>query len=366
MDNYFILGGSHLQVDFVKVVKENGFCAHVIDFDPCCPGAQLADVFHCVSISDLEQVLELAKKHNAKGVHTVATEQGNITACYVAEKMGLIGNSYQTSLNTTDKSLMKKVLFEHNIATPSYQAVYQESELETLSVSYPVIVKASDRSAGRGVSLASCREELFSCYRDAYDQSYNKIVLIEEYFDAPQFSIETLTCNGQHQVVAVTQMGFSGPPDFVETEHWMPASISEALSRQLTEYAFKALNAFDIQTGASHIEVRVAENEIKMIEIASRMGGWRNWMVEASYGVNFLQAIFDSTLGKQCRISTKKTNKLAIVRNIFGKNDYQVYQHEKATNSNIFVDFVKKGSPESNATDLISAHGFYIITKEIV
>ena len=106
---YFIIGGGTLQIDFVLKVKQKGFEAHVFDYNPDCVCADIADVFHCISIDDKEGILEIAMKLNPIAIQTVATELGNLTACYVGESLELNNNTYQVALNTTDKSLMKKV-----------------------------------------------------------------------------------------------------------------------------------------------------------------------------------------------------------------------------------------------------------------
>lgn len=363
MKNYIIIGGSELQKDFIEKVKENEFIAHVIDYDPSCIGAKIADHFHCISIDDLSAVLELAKSLNIAGISTVATEQGNITANYVAEELGLATNGLEAALNTTDKARMKKVLRSHNIATPLSTEVRSEQELLSLNAQYPLIVKASDRSAGRGVALAKNAQELLSYYREAVEVSFNKLVLVEEYVDAPQYSIETISSQGQHQIVAITQMGFSGPPHFVETTHRLPALLSKQEMQLISQFAFDSLKAFDIKYGACHIEVRMP-GKPTMIEIASRMGGWRHWMVESALSVDYLQLILDASLGKPITFQANTEPQSAIVRTIFGLKDYHEYLERKEKNTNFVIDLVKQGQPSSDATNLIEAHGFYITLED--
>lgn len=364
MRNYIIIGGSELQKDFIEKVKENEFIAHVVDYDPSCIGAKIADHFHCISIDDVTAVLELAKSLDIAGISTVATEQGNITSNYVAEELGLATNGLEATLNTTDKARMKKVLQSHGIATPLSTEVLSEQQLLALNIQYPAIVKASDRSAGRGVALANNALELVGYYREAVEVSFNKVVLVEEYVDAPQYSIETISSQGQHQIVAITQMGFSGPPYFVETSHRLPATISEKETKLIWQFAFESLKAFDIQYGACHIEIRMPHGKPTMIEIASRMGGWRHWMVESALSVDYLQLILDASLGKPVTFQASTEPKAAIVRTIIGINEYNEYLERKGKNINFVIDLVKKGRPSSDATNLIEAHGFYITLED--
>ena len=360
MRNYIIVGGSELQLDYIKKVKANGLVAHVVDYNASCGGSHVADYLHCMSIDDLKSVLELAQQLNVVGISTVATEQGNVTANYVAEMLSLPGNGLEVALNTTDKSRMKKVLANENISTPNAVEIQSVEELNALSFDYPVIVKASDRSAGRGVALAYNSEELLIHFRKSLAVSFNKIVLIEEYIDAQQYSIETISSGGQHGVVAITEMGFSGPPDFVETKHKLPAILSKKDQDTIVEYALNSLDAFNIQYGACHIEVRMTNGMPTMIEIASRMGGWRHWMVESALSIDYLQLILDCSLGKSITLDIPTKSKVAVAQTIFGIDDYLRYKEKKDNGSEFVVDFVKADSPKRNATNLIETHGFYI------
>jgi len=364
MKHYFVIGGGPLQLDFIKTVKSNGLCVHVIDYNKSCIGASYSDYFHCVSIDDFDNILELAKKYNPIGIHTVATEQGNITSCYVAERLGLNCNSFNTALDTTDKSRMKTVLYANNLDTPKAYLVKSKSELMELKISFPIMVKASDRSAGRGVTLARNYEELVVAYNDAFEQSNNKVVLIEEYFEGQQYSVETLTSKGKHKIVAITQMEFSGAPYFIEKEHFIPANISEKLHSDIYSYVLKSLDAFKIIVGASHIELRVDSNEnIKMIEIASRMGGWRNWMINAALGINYCQAILDATLGKDINLERTIFNKISIARTIVSRDDYNKYILEKEMGSEFVVDLVHDHPHKVDIKNLMDVNGVYVLCK---
>lgn len=363
MNNYIIVGGSELQKGFIEKVKENGLVAHVVDYNPNCVGSRVADHFHCLSIDDLKGILSLAEELNIIGISTVATEQGNVTANYVAEKLGLSCNGLEVALNTTDKSRMKQVLADNGIATPKSTAVRAEEELLNLSLDFPVIVKASDRSAGRGVALAYNQEELLHYYRESLSVSFNKIVLVEEYVDSKQYSIETISSKGSHEVVAVTEMGFSGPPFFVETQHKLPALLSLRQEEAFKDFALQALSAFKIQYGACHIEIRLKDEKPTMIEIASRMGGWRHWMIDAALSIDYLQLILDCSLGKHIKICKPTKERVAISQHIFGQEDYQRYQEKKEKGIQFVSDYVKQGRPKANATNLMETHGFYITVE---
>lgn len=361
-DNYFVIGGSELQFDFIKEVRKAGYNVHVIDYDPDCPGASVADAFHCISIDDTQAVLKLAEKYKPVAIHTIATEQGNVTACYVSEKLGLKSNSYKTALATTDKSLMKEVCYRHEIPTPYAQVLKSLKDIDCSTLDFPLMVKASDRSAGRGIQLVYNESELASAFDEAVSQSLNGLVLLEEYYDAPQFSVETVTSAGKHQVVAITEQWFDGPPFFAETGHCLPAKLAEEKKKYIEAFCLKILNAFNVQYGACHIEVRVNKEEIKLIEIASRMGGWRHWMVDCALGINYLHLTLNASLGKRIeKLPDAVTKQYAICAIITNSDDLSRYENFKILHKDkIFIDIVKPEKGVFSTKSLIEARGLYI------
>lgn len=366
MDNkqhYFVIGGSNLQYNFVETVKNAGFVTHVFDYNPNCKCSKIADVFHCISIDAKDEILEIARKYNPVGIQTVATELGNITACYVGEKMGLNNNSYETSLNTTDKSRMKKIMLVNNIPTAKYLEVEDIKQINFADLNFPLVVKPSDRSAGRGVTLAENIDYFKKTFALAKEESFNGKVLIEEFMQGKQFSIETITCNSSHQIVAYTEEYLDGSVNFVENQQMIPARLDSSLQKELEKLILKLLNIFDIKYGCCHIEVKLTETGFKVIEIASRMGGWRDVLTKYAYGDDYNKLLLNSTLNILPIIEHKQAN-YALVKMVFNKKEYDFYKKIKRQTPNIIVhDEVKdKEFEEKEFINLAQAQGFYYIS----
>lgn len=341
-EKVFIIGGGKLQVDFIRTVKENGYKSIVFDYNPDCEGAKIADQFYCVSIDDKEAIYEISKQEGPIAIHTVATELGNITACYVGEKLGLNTNSYETALNTVDKDRMKKIFENHDIPTARVIRVYSQSELANLELSFPLVVKAADRSAGRGVSLVNNRAELFEAYKDAYKESNNKIVLIEEYLQGEQYSVELVSQNGAHHVIGVTREYFIDEKDFVESHYLLPSFNELEIVKKFKDLFDRVLNAFEIKYGASHIEFRIdANNDVKIIEIASRMGGMRDRLLSISKGIDYNQLILNSITKKTVQFNVDKYS-YALAKSIFTANDLSSYKEISKNNFNLIVNHPQK------------------------
>ncbi|HEG1497290.1 TPA: ATP-grasp domain-containing protein [Campylobacter jejuni] len=367
--HFFIIGGGDLQADLVLHAKKD-FITHVFDYNENCFCKDVADYFHPISIADKEKILELAIKFNIVGIATAATELGNLTVCYIGEKLNLGTNSYECAKNTTDKSLMKKVFERNNINHAKYFILKDEKDLEQIA-NFPVVVKPSDRSAGRGVVKVFDKENLKKYFYKAKDFSYNKIVLAEEVLKGRQFSVETISSHGKHQIIAITEEYLREGEfanDFLETQQLIPARINHFEKQLIESEIIRVLNAFRINFGASHIEIKLHNNIVKIIEIASRMGGWRDVLAYHSYGIDYLQLLIQSSLKQELKKINTKAENFCLVKMIFTKEDYLFYKKIKS----LYPEFLIKEKIHFNnienfdySSSLMDSKGYYYIKMKL-
>ncbi|MFY4727174.1 ATP-grasp domain-containing protein [Campylobacter jejuni] len=363
--HFFIIGGGDLQADLVLHAKKD-FITHVFDYNENCFCKDVADYFHPISIADKEKILELAIKFNIVGIATAATELGNLTVCYIGEKLNLGTNSYECAKNTTDKSLMKKVFERNNINHAKYFILKDEKDLEQIA-NFPVVVKPSDRSAGRGVVKVFDKENLKKYFYKAKDFSYNKIVLAEEVLKGRQFSVETISSHGKHQIIAITEEYLREGEfanDFLETQQLIPARVNHFEKQLIESEIIRVLNAFKINFGASHIEIKLHNNIVKIIEIASRMGGWRDVLAYHSYGIDYLQLLIQSSLKQELKKVNTKAKNFCLVKMIFTKEDYEFYKKLKTLKPQMIVKeriYVKNDENFSYSSSLMDSKGYYYL-----
>jgi biotin carboxylase len=365
MRKIFILGGSYLQLDLILEAKKLFFYTIVIDRDKNCIGASWCDEFLHINISDKEAVLAKAQEYNIDVILTSATELGNTTACWVGEKLGLNTNSYQTSLNTTNKLRMKRILEKKKRLTARHSIV-NKNAIKSWDI-YPCIVKPSDSSAGRGLSYCKTKNELKSAINKGLKFSQSNHVLIEEYIEGTQFSIETISCNSKHQIVAINHESIRDLPHIIETSHTMPALIEKKLKSKITLLTKKILDDFRIKYGACHIEIKVtSKNEIYIIELASRTGGMRSEMVNLAFGLNYSQLLLLSALKHLPKI--RSSRKSTITCNFIVDNkSYQEYLYYKKSKTHIIFEplEIKKAKKDFMAAHLGESKGYYFLLPPV-
>ena len=126
-------------------------------------GAGDADFFYEISITEKEQILEICRKIQPDAVATIGSDLANITVQYLAEKLGLPGNSSACIENSTNKFAMRIAFQKAGIPVPFFQAVSVGDRV--FPESFPVIVKPTDRSGSRAITKVYIQEELACCHQ---------------------------------------------------------------------------------------------------------------------------------------------------------------------------------------------------------
>lgn len=270
-----VMGAAIEQVPGIKKAKELGYRVGVIDYNPKAVGIPLADEYFNVSTINCEEVLKAAKEFGTNGFLTLATDLPMRAVAYACEKLGLPGISRHTALLATDKGEMIKALKMHNVESPWYYLVDSIDDLKTLEsqISYPCIMKPTDNAASRGVILIHNVNELCKAYEYSKTSSHSGQVIIEEYMQGAEVSVEILTYDGNPVVLQITDKITSGPPHFVETGHNQPSALPIQIQEQIKDVARRAVLALGIQIGPAHVEIIITEDGPKVVELGARLGG---------------------------------------------------------------------------------------------
>ncbi len=68
MKKILFLGGSKQQIPAIQYAKDNGYYSILCDYLSDNPGQFVADKFYCVSTTDMEAILKVAKENSIDGI----------------------------------------------------------------------------------------------------------------------------------------------------------------------------------------------------------------------------------------------------------------------------------------------------------
>ncbi|MGI0107077.1 ATP-grasp domain-containing protein [Salinimicrobium sp. WS361] len=296
-----IIGASYLQLPLVKKAKDMGIETHCFAWEEGAVCKKYCDHFYPVSVLDKEIILQYCRDIKINGITTIATDIAVPTISYVAEKLNLISNSYQTALWATNKGLMRGCFHNEDVSSPKFLIVEKHEEKFLEELDFPVIVKPVDRSGSRGINKVYNPEMLESAVNMALEESLSSTAIIEEYIVGDEVSVESISWQGEHYILAVTDKVTTGPPHFVELEHHQPSGKNKEILEDIVALTNQALNSLKVEYGAGHTEIKIGKNnKAYVVEVGARMGGdfIGSHLVELSTGYDFLEAVIFVALNK--------------------------------------------------------------------
>lgn len=316
-----ILGASILQLPAIEKAKEMGLDVLVVDMNPDAVGFNVPGIEkEIISTIDIQAVISAAKRHRIDGIMTLATDMPMRTVAAVAKEMNLIGIDEETALKATNKAEMRKALQLNNVPIPKFYVVSNKDEYKDVVKQFnvPFIVKPADSSGSRGIfEVKDIHNEDLIVEAYEYCHPFSRVgdVVVEEYMEGPEVSVETLTVNGECHVIQITDKLTTGAPHYVEMGHSQPTMLSKEIAEQISKVAKAANKAIGIKNGPSHTEIIVTKEGPKIVELGARLGGDNitTHLVPLSTGVNMVECCIKIALGEIPDIK-KKWNKGSAIR----------------------------------------------------
>ncbi|WP_405436811.1 ATP-grasp domain-containing protein [Streptomyces avidinii] len=268
-----------------------------------------AEVVRCDTNSDAAlraAVQERFRREEIAGV-TTTSDFYVPAAARIAQWLGLPGNPPEAVAVCRDKSALRERLRTAGVRQPRY-ALVREPDGAAAAVArtgLPCVVKPADDSGSTNVLLCADEAEVRAQIKRilAIDTNVRgmptaRTVLVEEYLEAPEYSVEMFSQDGQAVCVGITAKSVTATPYFVEHRHLFPAPLPATTAQQITETVTAALDAAGIRLGATHTEVKLTTDGPALIEINPRpAGGMIPELIRLATGVDLLGEQLRAALG---------------------------------------------------------------------
>ena len=293
-----IFGVGTLQQSIIRLAKQMNL--FTVGIDPLEDAAcrEEVDAYEVVGGQDYEGTCAVIEKYGIKAIITSATDKPLVMMARVAERYGFPFYSVETAECSTDKFLMKQRFEAAGI--PCARGRLISSPEEAKGLIYPIIVKPRDNSGSRGVIFCKNESELVSAFHEAIGYSHKDSVLVEEFIEGKEYSIEGLHYDGKNQVIQFTEKKTTEFPYNVELGHIQPANISDDNKQRIREIISKIGEALHFENCPSHTELKINERGIFVIETSPRLGGdyITSTLTPLSTGVNLENELLHIALGE--------------------------------------------------------------------
>ena len=304
-----VFGCGELQRSIIGRAHKMGL--FVVGIDPCEDAFCRADVdaFEVIGGQDYEGTCSVVEEYGVDAIVTAATDKPLVMMARIASRYGFPFFSVDTACWSTDKYLMKQRFMEAGV--PCAKGLLAGSSEEVEGFDYPVIVKPRDNSGSRGVKLCRTKEEVADAIAEAKDYSRLDSVLVEEFIEGREFSIEALHHSGGSEVIQFTEKKTTELPYNVELGHKQPADLTDEQKELIREIVKKAGAALGFTACPSHTELKINDRGIFVIETSPRLGGdyITSTLVPLSTGINMEDQLLHISLGEETDIRTGREDR---------------------------------------------------------
>lgn len=290
-----IFGAGINQIELIREARKLGLVVVVIDPQPDPPGKDEADFFYRVDGPDYEATKAIALQHKVGGLVTGQMEKPMRLMARLAQELGLKFHSPEVVERSLDKWLMKQAFFKNQVPCAKGKLFKNDDKIEISSIkefNLPLIIKPKAATSSQGVY----RIDHFSKIEEyiGVTRSFSKTgeVIVEEFLDGPEFSVEAMTFHGRTTIVQYTEKFVTPFPRTVEMGHLQPADLAAGQRRALSTVVKAAIEAIGIDDSASHTEVKLTHDGPKIVEIGARLGGdfIASYLTSSSTGVSMDRA----------------------------------------------------------------------------
>ena len=265
---------------------------------------------------DIDRLLPLARAlHEAHPFQTAVSlfELGLLPAARINEALGLAGESVGIVELLLDKWRMRQHLAARNISPVASAVGRSTQDIRDFVQAHglPIVVKPIRESGSLGVFRLHDHADVdmvvkrFRSLDDGHwtakdlssADSFDEF-LMEEFLDGPEVSVETLSYDDRHVVVAVTDKEIGDPGVFVEIGHSQPSRYPAETLREVARLVTDFLDAVGLHNGPAHTEVKLTSRGPRIVESHNRVAGDRiNEVTEVAYGVDLERHALAASFG---------------------------------------------------------------------
>lgn len=324
MKKAIILGGTHDHIRLIEILKEKGFYTYLIDYLENPPARRIADEYIRESTLDMIAVTRIAKEIKPDLLMAACIDQALVTMACVCEKLSLPCHiSYQTALELTNKALMKSKFFKHHIPTTPY-VILRSADVESVAgFKYPVVVKPVDSNSSKGITKVNTCSDLESAARIAFSQSRTKEIIVEEYMEGEEFSVDVAVKNGEPTILLVTKniKMQQNENTFTITQSYFPATTDKTLLKKIHNIVLKIVLAYNIQSSPLLVQMIHNKGEFSVIEFSARLGGGsKHHLIKKITGFDALEWFVDVVLTQPKAVTIQQMSRYACINYIYAKN----------------------------------------------
>ncbi len=198
-------------------------------------------------------------------------EASALIAARANEALRFPGNPHAAVAYLTDKAALRGKVNQLTRSPVRYEHCDRAAHLVAVAdrVGYPCVAKPRTGSGGQDVHMLRSAPDAAVL---AAGLAPEPALIIEEFLDGPEYSVEAHSHAGDHTILAVSRKHTTEAPDFAETGYDLPADLDAPTAARIHDLVTTTLNVAGHRSGPSQTEVVLTPNGPRLIESHARPG----------------------------------------------------------------------------------------------
>ena len=235
MKRVLVVGAGIGQLYIAKKLKERGDYLITVTLPDNQPVIGIADKVIYENVFDKESVLRKAIEARVEAVVSDQNDTMMPTVSYLAEHLGLPGNSIAVTNAYCNKNIFRKNCDILGIPVPIHAAVSSSSIPEEMKdIPFPWVVKPADSQSSLGVTKVSSSDAYVSAVSKALSFSKTHSAIVEEFFSGQELVAEGFIYKGQYYNLGFADRKYFDLQDiFIPSQTIFPSLLPASVLSQI-------------------------------------------------------------------------------------------------------------------------------------
>jgi len=249
-----------------------------------------------------------------------------VDAAKLAHRLGLKYLNPQSAALLRNKFKVRERLQERGIEQLPFKLATTNAELQqaVAEIGLPALIKPADGYASQNIFVLKDKVDLDPWLTPLNDMlpsrtdyglgvKANDKLLVERFMTGKIVGCDTVTVNGQHQLLGVNEKIFYQSPSFaIKGGCFIP---NQSQFSEIEAFAKKLLTAVDYDFGFAHIEMMLTEAGPQLIEINPRLVGAKiGRMISMALETAIYRQLIELHLGLQPTFPTQDCHRVSVSR----------------------------------------------------
>ena len=298
----FVGGGRHQRRGILRA-RELGHRVVAVDRKADAPGMLAADIAEPIDFSDVDAVIEAARRHGVDGAMTVSADRAVPIVAAIAEALGLPGIGPDVAHAMTHKVVMRRLFADHGVPQPRFAAVHglHDSRLAAETVGFPAVLKPANSGGQRGLYRLESADDLDAHLHAALAESPTQEAILEEFTEGLELNGIAVVRDGEVTVLTLSdRLRPEGAGFGVGWIHVYPTTLYGDALAEAERVAAHSVRALGLEDGIAFPQLLAKPSgEVVAVEVAARIpGGQMADVVREGTGVELLDIAILQAFGE--------------------------------------------------------------------